>query len=255
MQAATNDIDGNGKPEFWIGGQDFEEGITVFQCYEADGDNNYKIVAWIELRYLVSFYNYHIQAVDIDDNGQEELVISIGNVILILKYAGTPNNHQYKLWYAKIREATQPGAQFYPVAVADLDGDGKKDLLLPFRKYIYPITYFFSYILRKDGTSGIESFETDYPASNGYIKSYPVPFNSVSSIRFAISNENFVKIKVYNSLGKEIKTLLEKKLSPGEYNVQWEARDEYGSPLPSGIYFISLQTNDVLKTTKTILLK
>ena len=159
------------------------------------------------------------------------------------------------MWYAKIGEATQPGAQFYPVAVADLDGDGKKDLLLPFRKHIYPITYAFSYILRKDGTSGIESFETDYSTSKEYIKSYPVPFNSISSIRFAISNENFVKIKVYNSLGKEIKTLLEEKLSPGEFNIQWEARDEYGSPLPSGIYFISLQTNEVLKTTKTILLK
>jgi hypothetical protein len=126
MQTATNDIDGNGKPEFWIGGQDYENGITVFQCYEADRNDNYKAVAYIELRYLVSFYNEYIQAVDIDDDGKEELVISIGNVVLILKFAGYPNNHQYKLWYAKLGEATQPGAGFYPAAVADLDGDGQE---------------------------------------------------------------------------------------------------------------------------------
>lgn len=255
MQTATNDIDGNGKPEFWIGGQDFENGITVFQCYEADGDNSYKVVARIEIRYLVSLYNYYIQSVDIDDDGKEELVISIGNVILILKFTGSPNNNQYMLWYAKLGEATQPGAQFYPAAVADLDSDGKKDLLIPMEKYTTWITYAFSYILRMDGTSGIENSEPYNFLSKEYIKSNPVPFNSVSSIRFAILNENLVMIKIYNSLGKEIKTLLEQNLSPGEYNIQWDARDRYGNLLPSGIYFISLQTKDVVKTTKTILLK
>jgi len=255
MQTATYDIDGNGKPEFWIGGQDYENGITVFQCYESSGDNKYKVVAYIELRYLVSFYNEYIQAVDIDNDGKEELVISVGNVILILKFTGSPNNHRYKLWYAKLGEATQPGAQFYPTAVADLDGDGKKDLLIPMEKYTTWITYAFSYILRRDNTSGIEDSVTNNSLTKENIKSYPVPFNSVSTIRFAISYENLVRIKVYNSLGKEIKTLLEEKLSPGEYNIQWEARDSYGNPLPSGIYFISLQTKDVVKTTKTILLK
>ncbi|MCU0415433.1 MAG: T9SS type A sorting domain-containing protein [Ignavibacteriaceae bacterium] len=255
MQTATNDIDGNGKPEFWIGGQDYENGITIFQCYEFDGDNNYQVVAYIELRYLVSLFNEYIQAVDIDDDGKEELIISIGNDILILKFGGYPNNHQYKLWYVKHGEATQPGAGFYPTAVADLDGDGKKDLLIPMEKYTPWITYAFSYILRRDGTSAIEDSETKNSLSKEYIKSYPVPFNSFSSIRFAISDESPVKIKVYNSLGKEIKTLLEEQLSPGEYNIQWEARDRYGSPLPSGIYLISLQTKNVVKTIKTILLK
>jgi hypothetical protein len=255
MQTATNDIDGNGKPEFWIGGQDYENGITVFQCYEFDGDNNYQVVAYIELRYLVSLFNEYIQAVDMDDDGKEELIISIGNDILILKFGGYPNNHQYKLWYVKHGEATQPAAGFYPTAVADLDGDGKKDLLIPMEKYTPWITYAFSYILRRDGTSSIEFSETNNFFLEEYIKSYPVPFNSFSSIRFAILDESLVKIKVYNSLGKEIKTLLEEQLSPGEYNIQWEARDRYGSPLPSGIYLISLQTKNVVKTIKTILLK
>ncbi|MDY0083728.1 MAG: VCBS repeat-containing protein, partial [Ignavibacteriaceae bacterium] len=38
MITSTDDIDGNGKPEFWIGGQDFNTGISTFWCYEADGD-------------------------------------------------------------------------------------------------------------------------------------------------------------------------------------------------------------------------
>ena len=109
MQTTTNDIDGNGKPEFWIGGQDFENGITVYQCYEADRNNSYKSVARIELRYSTSFAANYIQAIDIDSDGKEELIISSGNIILFLKFVGSPDNHIYKLWYAKLGEATQSG--------------------------------------------------------------------------------------------------------------------------------------------------
>jgi hypothetical protein len=253
MNTSTNDIDGNGKTEFWIGGQDFEQGITKFQCYEAGSDNDYKTVAVIELRYINTIYTNYVQAKDVDGDSREELIISITNVILILKFTGTANDHQYEIYYAKIGEATQPGAKLEPVTLADLDGDKKIDILLPFLgSGPAPI---FSYILRNDIITVIQPSNTNSAFSEDYIKTCPVPFNLESSISFAISKESFVKIKIYNSLGKEIKTLLDEKLSPGEYNIQWEAKDNYGTPLPSGVYFISLQTDYIIKTTKTILLK
>jgi hypothetical protein len=254
MKTATSDIDRNGKPEFWIGGQDFVQGISRFQCYEADGDNNYTVVAVIELRYLVSLNTNYLQAFDIDDDSTEELIISMGNSILILKFVGSTDEHRYKVFYAKFNEATQPSAEFYPVAIADLDGDAKKDILLPFRKYEYPVTFAFSYILKQNSTSYIQNYNVNDDKDIS-ISSFPTPFNSSSTIRFSIKESSNVKLRVFDFLGKEIDLLLDKKLSPGEYNIFWDARDKYGNPLPSGVYVISLQAKNLVKTIKTILLK
>ena len=255
MKTTTRDIDGNGKPEFWIGGQDFQEGITRLECYEAKGDENYEPVAMIELRYINSLSTFYLQTTDLDGDGKEELILSIANTILILKFTGSSNNHQYVIYYVKIGESSEPTAEFQPLTTAELDGDGKVDILLPFDKYENGQYIDFSYILKQNGPVDVEPLNTNPIGFDVYVKSYPVPFNSTSSVRFSIAVEGIAKLKVYNSLGKEIKTLLEEQLSPGEYNIHWEAQDKYGNPLPSGIYFISLQTDNVFKTTKTILLK
>lgn len=256
MQTVTKDIDENGKSEFWIGGQDFQEGITVFQCYETNNDNNYNSVARIEIRYLVSFHNYYIQAVDIDDDGKEELVISIGNVIMILRFVGSPNNHQYKLWYAKLAEATQPGAQFYPISIADLDSDNKKDLVIPMTRYTPSVYYAFSYILRQDKTTNIsDSVSAIGNNSLEFVLNYPNPFNLESTISFYVKETSNVQIKIFDLLGKEINTLLNKELLPGNYNLSWDAKDNSGNSLPSGVYLIVLKTKNSVKTFKTVLLK
>jgi len=66
-------------------------------------------------------------------------------------------------------------------------------------------------------------------------------------------------IKVFNILGKEITTLLNKELSPGSYTIDWEARDSNGQLLPSGVYLIRLTANNnagnYTQTIKTLLLK
>jgi hypothetical protein len=254
MRTVTNDIDGNGKKEFWIGGQDFQEGITVYQCYEAVGNNSYEPVARIELRYATSFVTHWIQAVDIDDDGKEELIISSGNIILILKFTGSPGDHQYKLYYAKLGEATQHGAEIHPAAIADLNGDGKKDLLIPFRKSQGSTILSFSYLLLRDKPNHV-SFQSTDDLYNENIFVYPNPFNSASTIKFSIKEISKAQIKIYNSIGKEIKTLLDKELSPGQYDITWDAKDNNGNSLSSGLYIIVLQTNNSIKTNKIILLK
>lgn len=76
-------------------------------------------------------------------------------------------------------------------------------------------------------------------------KNYPNPFNPETTLRYAIAKDNYVTLKIYNLLGKEIETLVNKQHSAGKYDVQWVPVG-----LPSGVYFYRLDsgTNRLQKT-------
>ncbi len=88
------------------------------------------------------------------------------------------------------------------------------------------------------------------PDSFSLSQNYPNPFNPSTNIGFRISEFGFVTLKVYNILGKEITTLVSTELSPGSYNVKWNA-----SNYPSGIYFYKITADKYSQTRKMILLK
>ena len=254
MKIATNDIDRNGKPEFWIGGQDFVEGITRFECFEANGDNSYEQVAMIELRYINSFEANYLQAADMDNDGIDELVISIGQLVLILKFDGSPNEHKYKIYYAKIGEQTQPGSTFYQANIYDLNGDEKKDIILPMDIYVNPNLVSFSYLLKQNYTTDVIK-EINEATTYNLKQNYPNPFNPLTKIKFTIPEATFIKITVFDILGKEINTLFEEEISAGEYSISWNGTDNNGKILNSGVYFITMEAKSFQKTIKTILLK
>jgi hypothetical protein len=81
-------------------------------------------------------------------------------------------------------------------------------------------------------------------------QNYPNPFNPTTTISFDLHRTNHVTLKIYNTLGREITTLVDAKLSPGTYHVPFTAENP-----SSGIYFIHLSTPTNAQTIKTVLLK
>jgi hypothetical protein len=255
MITSTNDIDGNGKPEFWVGGQNFDTGISTFWCYESDANNSYIPVAAIELKYLITLNTNYLQSGDIDNDGRDELIISLGNYLLILKFTGKPNQHNYEILYAKINELTQPGAQFLPVTIENFNNDSKKDILLPMERYTRPTTDLFSYLLVQDTGTPVSVDKIIQPAKFDILQNYPNPFNPSTQVKIILSAPSKVEVTVYNILGKEIKTLLSDNLSSGEHDIEWNGKDSEGKYLAVGIYFIQMRANSFNKTIKTILLR
>jgi agmatine/peptidylarginine deiminase len=81
-------------------------------------------------------------------------------------------------------------------------------------------------------------------------QNFPNPFNPTTTISFQIPNEEFVSLKIYDILGNEVQTLLNKLVKPGIHNIQFEA-----SSMASGIYFYTLKTKENFDSKKMILTK
>lgn len=82
-------------------------------------------------------------------------------------------------------------------------------------------------------------------------QNYPNPFNPSTAIRYQVGTTDFVRIRVFNSLGQEVARLVNAEQSPGTYSVQWDA-----SAVASGTYFYRLEVgNTVLPAKKALLLK
>jgi len=100
------------------------------------------------------------------------------------------------------------------------------------------------------GVSSIDDSDNIIPVEYSLEQNYPNPFNPVTTINFSIPNEDLVTIKIYNTIGEEIETLINEMKQAGNYNVSFNA-----SSLPSGIYFYRLQAGKFLETKKMILMK
>ena len=81
-------------------------------------------------------------------------------------------------------------------------------------------------------------------------QNYPNPFNPSTTIKYQIPQSGLVTIKVYNLLGKEVKTLVNQYQNTGSHEVKFNAGN-----LPSGIYFYRLETSRYSKTKKLLLVK
>ena len=84
---------------------------------------------------------------------------------------------------------------------------------------------------------------------------YPNPFNSSTNISFSILKEGFVNIVIYNVNGVKMKLLTNEYKRKGNYTIKWNGQNENGLSVQSGVYFCSIQIEDLRKTKKMILLK
>jgi hypothetical protein len=84
---------------------------------------------------------------------------------------------------------------------------------------------------------------------------YPNPFNATTKISYEILKTAPVEIKIYDLLGKEVKTWVQSEQAPGHYEIVWAGPDNYNKSLPSGIFLLELRAGDFIERRKITLLK
>lgn len=86
-------------------------------------------------------------------------------------------------------------------------------------------------------------------------QNYPNPFNSITNIKYTVPRNGNVKLKIFNSIGELIRTLENKYLNLGEYEVSWNGRNDSGQLVSSGTYFYQLEIDGSIILKKMIVLK
>jgi len=89
----------------------------------------------------------------------------------------------------------------------------------------------------------------------GLAGNYPNPFNPSTTIRYMLSNDGPVSIRVYNMLGQEVATLVDGFQKAGEQSVVWHGVNNFGQGVASGLYVYRLQTGSTVMSQKMLFAK
>ena len=98
-------------------------------------------------------------------------------------------------------------------------------------------------------TTSVEQTGEEIPKEYALSQNYPNPFNPATVIKFAVPKQSFVRLVVFDMLGRNVVTLISEELPAGYFRTSWNAN------IPSGVYIYRLQAGDFVETKKMLLLK
>jgi len=121
-------------------------------------------------------------------------------------------------------------------------------LALPHRGYDY-----VKQLTAKGPTTSVSSGTLNIGVPKAFVieQNYPNPFNPSTEIKYHVSANDVVKLRIFNQLGQVVTTLVDKPHAPGTYSVVWDAKD-----VPTGTYYYRLEAGDqVFPAKKALLVK
>ncbi|MBN1633229.1 MAG: T9SS type A sorting domain-containing protein [Ignavibacteria bacterium] len=230
------DFDNDGKPEIVACSDAYGSGaIGVIKHTGEPGENKYQIM-WRTTEGLFNAPNFGIDSGSID--GKYTILYSLYKFINAIPKLNIITfsiiGNEYNMYCSSFKEVDSSGMK-YPV-IWDLDMDGKADIFgsmgtgIPGQPYKHNLIIF-----GQDYVTKIIQPEEINIENEKIINSYPNPFNSITKIQFQVPSQKFVKLVVYDLLGREMKMLVNEYKQAGVYEVSFDA-----SGLSSGVYYYVL---------------
>jgi len=144
--------------------------------------------------------------------------------------------------------------QFY-VDVPVVDGAKSLDVRLhPLGRFQGTVYMDALEIKKISGVTDVNDI-ADLPSKYSLQQNYPNPFNPSTAISYSLPANSFVSIKIYDMLGREVKTLVNSEQDAGIKTVMWNGENNSGSKVSSGTYIYVIKANEFYSARKMILLK
>ena len=97
--------------------------------------------------------------------------------------------------------------------------------------------------------------DDNLPKTFSLSQNYPNPFNPSTNIRIEVPKASHLTIKIYDILGRAVRTLVDRQFEAGRYVEVWDGRDNKGLPVGSGIYFMRMQADRFVRVKKLMLIR
>ncbi len=121
------------------------------------------------------------------------------------------------------------------------------------------------FVVQNDIVTGIKENEGGKSPVQSFLlhQNYPNPFNPTTNVEFGLPNAEWVKLVIYDVVGREVKMLVNKRLPAGKHTVQWDGTNDAGEPVASGVYLYRLkitipskgESREVSQTRKMLLVR
>ncbi|MBL7996740.1 T9SS type A sorting domain-containing protein [bacterium] len=103
--------------------------------------------------------------------------------------------------------------------------------------------------------SKTSEIQAKLPGKFALSQNYPNPFNPNTMIPFDLAKSSFIKLRIYNILGQEVRLLKNEFLQTGSYAVPWDGKDQRGTAVSSGLYIYRLETKGFIQSRKMLFIK
>jgi len=105
------------------------------------------------------------------------------------------------------------------------------------------------------GCAQVSIIDETLPIIYNLYNAYPNPFNPVTILRYALPEDGFVNITIYDMMGRVVSNLVSSQQRAGYKSIQWNATNNIGQPVSAGLYLYTIQTGKFRQTKKMVLLK
>ncbi|MEL6820502.1 MAG: FlgD immunoglobulin-like domain containing protein, partial [Calditrichota bacterium] len=184
--------------------------------------------------------------IDYSDWPSEDAVSQIGGAYILYEPSSEPGNAGIAIYDDN---TNQTSAQIVYIAANYAEFSDTSDARMLLENAV-------QYLLTSEVPTGIGDDNTSAaPQAFALNANYPNPFNPTTTISYDVREASDVRVSVFNMLGQEVRTLVSGKQAAGTHEVVWDATNNLGEAVSSGIYLYQLQAGDFVQTRKMILLK
>ena len=202
----------------------------------------------------INLVSENIDDVKIIGVGKDQYISSLEGMIngRVLPWVQDSSSNNYEVW--SNFEANQRDVFF-------IGTDGQIDTSFNITPYNPSnpddVVYIKELILsfRGNDNSSLSTRVELIPESFTLYQNYPNPFNPSTTIKYALNNNGFVNVSIYNVKGELVKTLFNGPQNKGKNSLIWNATNNENAPMAGGLYIYSISTENSIYSKKMMLLK